>query len=68
MKRRFCDRHANRSESVEIDMEDVPQVQIVAKSDEDGDGDVTGSWDLCETCASLFHQFMTSGRLEGEGQ
>lgn len=68
MKRRFCDRHANRGESVEIEMTDVPQVQIVPKGNQDGDGEVTDSWDLCETCASLFQRFMDGGKLEGEGQ
>ncbi len=68
MKRRFCDRHAGRGESVEIQMTHVPNVQIVADGNEDGDGTVTDAWDLCETCHSLFQRFMDGRKLEGEGQ
>jgi hypothetical protein len=67
MTRRFCDRHANRGETVEINMEGVPHVDLIPESDEDAGGNITDDWDLCDTCASLFRRFMDGVKLEGEG-
>lgn len=61
--RRFCDRC-----DAQIEDANVPRVDLIGASDEDGCGDITGKWDLCATCASLFDKFMDGGKLEGEGQ